>query len=124
MKDCFSFMDLAEECEGWDSTKPVFVDVGGGTGQQCVAVRRKWPGLPGRVVLQDLPAVVAEAEVPEGYGIEVMAYDFFTPQPVKGKSPCIGISMISTLIPTHQVQNTTTSAPSCTTMPTTRPSRS
>jgi len=35
------------------------------------------------VVLQDLPAVVAEAKLPDD--IEAMAYDFFTPHPVKGK---------------------------------------
>lgn len=82
MKNCFSFLSLDKECADWPSEKPVFVDVGGGTGQQCVAIKEKFPDLPGKVILQDLPAVVAGAKLPEG--MEAMAYDFFTPQPVKG----------------------------------------
>ncbi|KAG8159678.1 hypothetical protein KVR01_010315 [Diaporthe batatas] len=33
----------------------VFVDVGGGNGSQCVALKRAFPGLEGRVILQDQP---------------------------------------------------------------------
>lgn len=83
-KDCFSFLPLQDECQGWPASKPVFVDVGGGTRQQCNTLKENFPSLPGKVILQDLPAVAAEAKVSEG--IEVMAHDFFTPQPVKGMS--------------------------------------
>ena len=84
MKNCFTFLPIDEETKGWLVEKPVFVDVGGGTGQQCAAIKEKFPELPGKVILQDLPAVVAEAKLPEG--IEAQAYAFFTEQPVKGKS--------------------------------------
>jgi demethylsterigmatocystin 6-O-methyltransferase len=83
MNNCFSFLPIDKECENWPTDRPVFVDIGGGTGQQCAAIKEKFPDLPGKVILQDLPAVVAEAKLPED--IETMAYDFFTPQPVKGK---------------------------------------
>ncbi|KAF1966704.1 o-methyltransferas-like protein [Bimuria novae-zelandiae CBS 107.79] len=83
VKNCFSFLALYEECRDWSSGRgAVFVDVGGGTGQQCKALREKFPDLPGKVVLQDLPTMVAKAEALEG--VEAMAYDFFTPQPIKG----------------------------------------
>lgn len=42
-------------------------------------------GLPGRLVLQDLPAIIAKA--PHIEGVEQMAYSFFDPQPVKGGFP-------------------------------------
>lgn len=77
---------MAEECRGWSTERAVFVDIGGGTGQQCIALKDRFPGLPGKVILQDLPLVVAAAVIPEG--VEAMAYDFFTLQPVKGEFLC------------------------------------
>lgn len=82
VKNCFNFLNVGEEAKAWPTDKAVFVDIGGGTGQQCVEIKKKFPDLPGRVILQDLPAVVAEAKVSDG--IEAQAYDFFTPQPVTG----------------------------------------
>lgn len=81
--NCFSFFNLKELCKDWPADRPVFVDVGGGTGHQCIAVKQKFPDLSGRIVLQDLPAPISEAKLPNG--IEKMVYDFFTRQPVKGK---------------------------------------
>lgn len=40
-------------------------------------------GVPGRLILQDLPAIIAKA--PRIEGVEQMAYSFFEPQPVKGE---------------------------------------
>lgn len=61
-----------------------FVDVGGGIGQQCEAFKKKFPGLPGRVILQDLPGVVANALKVDG--MEAMSYDYLTAQPIQGTS--------------------------------------
>lgn len=61
---------------------PLFVDVGGNIGHQCVAFKKKLPNTPGRVILQDLPPVIAHAIPAEG--VETMAHDFLTEQPVKG----------------------------------------
>ncbi|RAK75872.1 S-adenosyl-L-methionine-dependent methyltransferase [Aspergillus fijiensis CBS 313.89] len=63
----------------------LLVDVGGSFGHDLLDFRRKWPDVPGRLVLQDLPEVVASVpgEVRE-LGVEAMGYDFFTAQPVIG----------------------------------------
>ncbi|KAJ1561231.1 hypothetical protein HK405_004538 [Cladochytrium tenue] len=66
---------------------PLFLDIGGGVGHQALALKTRYPGLVGRVVLQDLPPVIELAkglEQPGFDGIEVMPHDIFTEQPVKG----------------------------------------
>ncbi|CAP73355.1 uncharacterized protein PODANS_2_7430 [Podospora anserina S mat+] len=74
-----------EERLGSLATKPdeaVLVDVGGGFGQQAIAFKAKFPNLPGRVIVQDIPQTLAGARpVP---GIEFVEHDFFGPQTVKG----------------------------------------
>lgn len=60
-----------------------FVDVGGGNGSQCAALKKALPDLKGRVVLQDQSYVLETALEVEG--MEKMPYDFFTEQPVKGR---------------------------------------
>ncbi|KAF2794875.1 S-adenosyl-L-methionine-dependent methyltransferase [Melanomma pulvis-pyrius CBS 109.77] len=68
----------------------LFVDVGGGFGWQCRALRRTYPQLPGRVILQDRSDVITKAQGVEDtvpfsqLGIEAVGYDFFTAQLVKG----------------------------------------
>lgn len=57
----------------------LFVDVGGGRGESLRTFRNDHPELNGRVVIEDLPKVVEGQE-----GVEVIAHDFFAPQPVKG----------------------------------------
>lgn len=72
----------AELAHSLDGTKAAFVDVGGGSGQQCVAFKEKLPLIKARIVLQDRPDVLAKAL--ESEGIEKMEYDYLTEQPVKG----------------------------------------
>lgn len=59
------------------------VDIGGNVGYDLQELKRKHPNLPGRLVLQDRPDVIAKV-VDTGEGIEPNAYDFFTEQPIKG----------------------------------------
>ncbi|KAI9848795.1 MAG: hypothetical protein M1838_000376 [Thelocarpon superellum] len=61
----------------------MLVDVGGATGHDLQELKMKHPHLPGRCVLQDQPAVIAQITRPPD-GIEPMSHDFFTPQPVLG----------------------------------------
>ncbi|RDK44403.1 o-methyltransferase [Aspergillus phoenicis ATCC 13157] len=61
----------------------LLVDVAGGKGHDLNELCTKWPNLPGRLILQDQPAVLAEATGLHS-SIECMAHDFFTEQPVKG----------------------------------------
>lgn len=60
-----------------------FVDMGGNIGHQCRRLKAKYPSLPGRIICQDLPETIGSAP-PMVEGVEMMAHDFFTPQPVQG----------------------------------------
>ncbi|KAM3066195.1 hypothetical protein ACMFMG_012155 [Clarireedia jacksonii] len=83
--NCFNFFPIEEECKNWPAEKPLFVDIGGASGQQCIAFQKRFPNLKGRIILQDLPGEIAHATsegIPEG--IEAMVHDFYTPQVIKG----------------------------------------
>lgn len=74
---------VIEETAGLsNSERPLYVNVGGGIGHQCAQFRQKYPNIPGRVILQDLPDTVAIA-LPTP-GVENIAHDFFQPQPIRG----------------------------------------
>ncbi|OJK02617.1 hypothetical protein ASPACDRAFT_50168 [Aspergillus aculeatus ATCC 16872] len=63
----------------------LLVDVGGGKGHDLAEFRAKWPSSPGRLILQDQPAVLAEVVGSQLHeSIECMPHDFFTEQPCKG----------------------------------------
>lgn len=66
------------------------VDVGGGRGQALEAIRQAFPGLKGRMVLQDVREVIEDARA-KGLPsfIEPMVSSFLEPQPVKGKRETI-----------------------------------
>ncbi len=66
-----------------DQAAVMFVDVGGGMGHEAVALKKRFPDLPGRFVVQDLPQVVSRQNLDAE--VEFMAHDFLTPQPLKGK---------------------------------------
>lgn len=59
------------------------VDVGGNQGHDLSQFRLKHSHLPGRLILQDLPDVVAGVSSRDS-GVEVMGYSFLDPQPVQG----------------------------------------
>ena len=66
-----------------DQAAIMFVDIGGGMGHEAVALKKRFPDLPGRFVVQDLPEMVSGQNLDAE--IEFMAHDFFTPQPLKGE---------------------------------------
>ncbi|KAL4947184.1 S-adenosyl-L-methionine-dependent methyltransferase [Aspergillus filifer] len=66
-----------------DENRVLLVDVGGNKGDEILAFRRAFPDLPGRLVLQDIPAVASGIFQSLGDNIEVMPHDMFDPQPVK-----------------------------------------
>lgn len=68
---------------GTDANAVVMVDVGGGIGQVTEKTLEENPQVQGRFVVQDLGAIIEEARA-KNPSYEVMEYDFFTPQPVKG----------------------------------------
>ncbi|KAL9092013.1 MAG: hypothetical protein Q9159_001011 [Coniocarpon cinnabarinum] len=60
-----------------------FVDIGGGTGEDILAIREKYPHVAGKMVLEELPQVIDSIARPLPVGVEAIQYDMFTPQPVK-----------------------------------------
>ena len=69
-----------------DEARATFVDIGGGQGHAISEILKTLPKLePKRMVLQDLPPLLeqvkAEKSLPED--VQIMVYDFWTPQPVK-----------------------------------------
>ena len=45
-----------------ESDVALLVDIGGGIGTDVVEFRRRYPNVPGKVVLQELPAVIDSAK--------------------------------------------------------------
>jgi len=61
----------------------LLIDVGGGVGHELIALKKHYPTLTGKLIVQEIPAVVDSiANLPAG--IEAMKHDFFAPQPIKG----------------------------------------
>ena len=69
--------------QGLKPDLPVLVDVGGGKGHDIQAFHKAYPNHPGKLVLQDLPPVIAEIKDLDS-AIERQPHDFFTRQPVQG----------------------------------------
>ena len=66
-----------------DANAVTMVDVGGNLGHELLDLKKRYPDLSGRLVLQDLPQTIKS--VPETGVFEAMAHDFFAPQPVKSR---------------------------------------
>ena len=58
------------------------IDVAGGQGHSVLSLNTRFPGLPGRLIVQDLPRAF-ENYVPFE-NVEVQPHDIFTKQPVEG----------------------------------------
>lgn len=82
--DWWEFYPVEERLvAGFDKSKSdvLVVDVGGGRGHDLLSFSNGIKS-PGRLILQDLPEVIAD--VTETTAFESQAHDFFTPQPVHG----------------------------------------
>ncbi|KAK5125543.1 hypothetical protein LTR85_000654 [Meristemomyces frigidus] len=84
--DSFPIAPLKLSDSELEGGRTLFVDVGGSTGQQCMALRQQYPSLHGGVVLQEQERIIAAVnkEALASYGIDAQAHDFFQEQPVKG----------------------------------------
>ena len=82
---CFPVEHILVSGMNEDSNAVILVDVGGGMGRDVKLFHQRFPHVPGRIVLQDAPIVIAEAQAELPTKIEAMVHDFFTPQPVKSK---------------------------------------
>ncbi|MCJ1476920.1 hypothetical protein MMC13_005589 [Lambiella insularis] len=72
-------LDGAEK--GEDTT--LLIDIAGGEGHDAEAFHKRFPDVPGRIVLQDQPATIDNIKHLDP-AITPVKYDFFTPQPIKG----------------------------------------
>lgn len=102
-----------------DPQAVIIVDVGGSQGHDLLKLRQQFPGLSGRMILQDLPETI-DALGDALSDIEPMPYNFYSPQPVNGVFVNNGIykgKFKSNRI--AQVLESTTLAQSVTTGPTT-----
>jgi ubiquinone/menaquinone biosynthesis C-methylase UbiE len=80
----------------------IFVDVGGGAGHQAINFKQKFPELPGRVIVQDLPySIVMVGDESRATGVEYIIYNFFRSQPIKGGFNC-HLSYLCELSKTHR----------------------
>lgn len=70
--------------EADDPDATLLVDIAGGGGHDVEAFSRAFPLAPGRLVLQDLPAVIAGTGRPADGRVARQAHDMFTEQPVRG----------------------------------------
>ncbi|GAW14649.1 hypothetical protein ANO14919_040520 [Xylariales sp. No.14919] len=78
----FDKFPIPREARSWDPNMPVWVDIGGNVGHYCRLFKERFPEVPGRVILQDIPLTIEKAlRTP---GVENMSHDFFEEQPIKG----------------------------------------
>ncbi|KAI1387231.1 S-adenosyl-L-methionine-dependent methyltransferase [Hypoxylon trugodes] len=81
-KTWLDVFDFAQHVGNSADDSLIFVDIGGGMGQQCALLKERHPHVLGRVVLQDQPFVIPYA-VPVD-GVEKQEFDLWTEQPLKG----------------------------------------
>ena len=80
----FDIYPVEQELSGPEGEDAVMlVDIGGNQGHDLINLKTKHPDLQGRLVLQDLPDVVAKANFNDT-SIAAMGHNFFDPQPIKG----------------------------------------
>lgn len=80
----YPFHEVLSRIDSTDDT-PLVVDIGGGKGHALCRIKELCgDAVKGRFILQDRQEVVDVISGEELAGIEREAYNFFTPQPVKG----------------------------------------
>lgn len=80
-KDWFEFFPVTERLHMPGESDVLIVDVGGSQGEDLKKLKKRFPGLSGRLIVQDLPGVVEGAQdMPPG--IEAHGHDFFQQQPI------------------------------------------
>jgi hypothetical protein len=60
------------------------IDIGGNTGHDLVGLRTAYTNLPGRLIVEDLPATIDVLDTEQLKPIEAMGHDFFTVQQIEG----------------------------------------
>ncbi|KAL4750725.1 S-adenosyl-L-methionine-dependent methyltransferase [Aspergillus terricola var. indicus] len=80
----FDVYPVRETLTSPDSDRVLLVDIGGGVGHTLAALKRRFPDLSGRLILEDLPQVIDDIKEPLSDNISAIKYDMFEPQPIRG----------------------------------------
>lgn len=79
---------------------PLLVDIGAGRGHDLIGFRKRFPNALGKLVLEDLPAVIEEVQGAQDLttaGIDTVSYDFFNQiQPIQGERPLSPLLSVAT----------------------------
>jgi hypothetical protein len=72
--------------QGFDNSPEaaLLVDIGGSVGHDLELFHKYYPRAPGKLILQDLPAVIGDIGNGLSPAITPMEHDFHAEQPVKG----------------------------------------
>lgn len=62
----------------------LLVDIGGGVGHDITAFKKRFPDLPGQLIVQDLPQVIDTIKGPLPEGITAIGHNMFKQQPITG----------------------------------------
>jgi len=62
----------------------LLVDIGGGVGHDITAFKKRFPDLPGQLIVQDLPQVIDTIKGPLPEGITAIGHNMFEQQPITG----------------------------------------
>ncbi|KAJ5975404.1 Plant methyltransferase dimerization [Penicillium waksmanii] len=85
--DWFPIRERILDSQVLDKDKPLLVDIGAGRGYGLMKFRSRFPDVPGRLILQDLPLVIDEIRGAcdlKAAGVETIAFNLFADvQPVK-----------------------------------------
>lgn len=79
----FEFFPVESRFGSTPADAPLLVDIGGGLGHDLAAFQARFPNLPGKLILQDLPVAIDDIKELSP-NIERVKHNFFDPQPVRG----------------------------------------
>jgi hypothetical protein len=82
----FPFSSLKQDVEA-EPDRAFVVDIGGGKGQALHYIKKETGeafGTTSKLILQERPQVLDQIGPEQKAGMELMPYDFYTEQPVKG----------------------------------------
>ncbi|KAL6230589.1 hypothetical protein BDW75DRAFT_244672 [Aspergillus navahoensis] len=80
----FDVYPVTETLTSPDPDRVLLVDIGGGVGHTLAALKRRFPDLSGRLILEDLPQVIDDIKEPLPVNVSAVKHSMFEPQPIRG----------------------------------------
>ncbi|RDW89970.1 uncharacterized protein DSM5745_01745 [Aspergillus mulundensis] len=80
----FDLYPVTEKLATSDPDRVSIVDIGGGVGHTLRAFAKRFPELPGKLVLEDLPQVIDDIKEPLPENMDTVKHSMFEPQPIHG----------------------------------------